>query len=159
MAAIHRIGPVATEFLYVKLMGAQANLLVGIEAHTDLAVLDFRVFLQIGHGRDYLCDACLVVGAEKRGAVGNDQVLAKIVEKFGEILRRKLHILLGIEDNLLAVVILYDARIHMAARHVGARVHMRYESDHRHIGILAIGGKCAEKIAIVVEGDVLKTHP
>ena len=76
--AVHCVGEVAAEFLDIELVGAQTDLFVGVETDTDLAMLDLRMRLKVCHGCDDLGNAGLVVGAEKGGAVGNDQVVAHI---------------------------------------------------------------------------------
>ena len=76
LAAVHRVGPVCAEAPDVKLVCALAYLLVGIEGDAYLAVLDFGMMLQIIYGRDDFGDAGLIVGAEQRRAVGDDERLA-----------------------------------------------------------------------------------
>ena len=45
-STVHRVGPLATELLDIKLVCSHANLLVGVEAHADVAMLDLGVLLQ-----------------------------------------------------------------------------------------------------------------
>ena len=138
-AAVHGVGEIAAELGDVELVGAQADLLVGVEADAHLAVLDLGMSLQVGHRGDDLGDAGLVVGAEKRRAVGHDQVVAQIVHQLGEVLGIERDALLGVERDGRAVIVAHDARVDMAARHVGARVHMSDEADHGHRPV-GVGG-------------------
>ena len=85
VAAIHGVGPLASELLDIEVMGTHAYLLVGIESHTDVAVLDFVVVTQIAHRLDNLGYTRLVVGTEQRVAVGHDDVLALVVEQLGKL--------------------------------------------------------------------------
>ncbi len=78
-ASVHGVGPVGAEKRYVKLVRALADFLIGVESDADFAVLYLGVLFQIGHSRYNFGDAGLVVGAEKRRAVGHDQILADIV--------------------------------------------------------------------------------
>ena len=61
VAAVHRVGPVTTELLHIKVMGTHADLLVRIEGDADVAMLHFRVVSQPAHCLDDFCNARLVV--------------------------------------------------------------------------------------------------
>ena len=63
IAAVHRIGPFATELLHVKVVGTHTDFLIGVKGDADIAVLDLLVIAQVAHRLDNLSDACLVVGA------------------------------------------------------------------------------------------------
>ena len=80
--------PLAAELLDVEVVGAHAYLLVGVEGDAYLAVLDVGVLLQVDHGLYDLGDAGLVVGAEQRVAVGDDEVFAHVLQEFGKFLGR-----------------------------------------------------------------------
>ncbi len=68
------------------MIGARADLLVRVEADPDPPVRELRVLLQVGDGGDDLGDARLVVGAEQRGAVGGDELVADVVGERGALL-------------------------------------------------------------------------
>ena len=157
-AAVHSIGEVTAEALDVELMGAKAYLLVGVEADSDLAVLDLGVGLQPGHSADDFGDAGLVVGTQQGGAVGDNQVLAHVVEQLGEILRRQLDAELGVEHYLAAGIGFYDARADVLAAHVGTRVHVRDEAHYGYLLVVAVGGKGGEQVAILIEAYLLQAH-
>ena len=77
--AIHRVGPFAAELLYIKMVGAHADLFVGIKGNTDITVTDLLMVAQIAHGLYNLCDSSFVIGSQQRVAVGDDQVLADMM--------------------------------------------------------------------------------
>jgi len=85
LAAIHRIGPVATEFLDIKFMGTQADFFIRIETNTYLAMLDFGMLLQIDNSRNYFGNTSLVVSPQQRFAIGHDQILPLMIQQFGEL--------------------------------------------------------------------------
>ena len=81
--AVHRIGEIGAELLQVGLVDAAADLFVGREQDLDGAVLDLRIVDQELRGIHDLGEAGLVVGAEQRGAVGGDDVVADLVVQRG----------------------------------------------------------------------------
>ena len=85
VATIHRVGPFASEFLYVEMVGTHANLLIGIERHTYLTVLDVLVGFQKYHGLHNLGYTSLVVGTQQGVSVRHNQVLARMLQQFGEL--------------------------------------------------------------------------
>ena len=84
-AAVDRVGVFATERRDIEQRGTVADLLIGAKADAECRVRDLRVFVQTADERHDLGHAGLVVGAEKRGAVGAHQVLAAHVDKLGEL--------------------------------------------------------------------------
>ena len=81
--AVHRVGELGAELFQVDLVDAAADLLVRREQDLDRAVLDLRVLDQELRGIHDLGEAGLVVGAEQRGAVGGDDVVADLVGECG----------------------------------------------------------------------------
>ena len=79
--AVHRIGEVGAELFQVDLVDAAADLFVRREQDLDGAVLDLRMVDQELRRIHDLGEAGLVVGAQQRGAVGGDDVIADL---FGE---------------------------------------------------------------------------
>ncbi len=77
--AVHRVGEIGAELFQVDLVDAAADLLVRREQDFDRAVLDLGMVEQELRGVHDLGDAGLVVGAEQRGAVGRDDVVADLV--------------------------------------------------------------------------------
>ncbi len=159
LAAVHGVGEVAAEALHVEFVCAQTDFLVGIEAHADVAVLDFGMMDEIVHGRYDFGDACLVIGAEECVAVGDDDVLALVARQFGEVGRREGDARGRVEHDVAAVVVLDDAGSDVTARHVGRRIEVCDEAYSGHRGACGqIRRQCGEEIAVVVEGDVAESE-
>ena len=91
-------------------------------------MFDFRMGLKVSHGGDDLGDAGLVVGSEKSGAVGDDQVIAEIIHELGKLLRTQQDVFSFVEHYGLAVIILDNAWLYMTSRHVGTCIHVRYKA-------------------------------
>ena len=89
ITAVHGVSPVTAELLDIEMVGAHADLLVGIEGHTNLTMLDFLVIPQVAHGLNDLCDAGLVISAKQRSAVGDNQVFALVGKQLWKFLRRR----------------------------------------------------------------------
>ncbi len=156
-SAVHGVCPVGAKFLHVEVMRAQSNLLVGIEADANVAVLHLGVLLQPFHGGENLGDTSLVVGTEQRSAVGDDELLAHIVVKFGELLRVEDDALLLVEHDGASLVV-DDARFHVVAAHVGGGVHVGDEADGGHLLVAAVARQRGKEVAVVVERDVAQPH-
>ena len=88
VATVDSVGPLATEFLHIEVMGAHTYLLVRVEAHTYVAMLYLIVVAQEAHGLHNLGYAGFVVGAQQRGAVGHNEVLTLMGREFGKLGRR-----------------------------------------------------------------------
>ena len=139
-------------------MGTQANLLVGVEGDAHLAVLDFGMLAQVHHRCDDFGNACLVVSAEQGGAVGDDQVLAYVVEQFGEDAGLHHDACCLVEDDVLAVVFLDDAWLHVLAAGIGSRVHVGDEADGGHLLAFEVGGKGGIEITVGVKHHILEAQ-
>ena len=113
--------------------------------------------LEIFHCGDNLGDAGLVVSSEQGGAVGDYQVLAQIVEELGEFIGGEEDLLLLVECDSLAVVVLDDAGLDMLAAHVGGSVEVSDEAYDGHLAV-CVGRESGHEIAIVVEGDFAEPH-
>lgn len=73
--AVYRISNRCTEVFHIEVIRAASDLLVRRKSNADLAVRDLRGGSgNILHRHD-LRHACLIVGAQKRGSVGYDQIL------------------------------------------------------------------------------------
>ena len=62
-----------------------------------------------------------------------------------------------VEHDVAAVVVLYDARIDMASRHVGRRVEVGDKSYCRYF-FVDIAWQCSHQIAVFVERNILQAH-
>ena len=101
-------------------MGSNAYLLVGIEAHTYVAMLYLVVVAQVAHSIDKLRYASLIVGSEQRVSVGDDEVLADMGVEFRELRRRGDDA--GRELYVATLVCLHDMRVDILAAAVGTGV-------------------------------------
>ena len=150
-AAVHGIAVVAAELLHVETVDTVADLLVGREDDAHLAVLDVFLDHRLDRGHD-LGDAGLVVRAEQRRAVGDDELFAHMAFKAGA--ER-----LGEGDSVvelqLAALVAHEAGLDVFARSVGSGVHVRDERDDGRVHALARGERC-EHVAAVVHVDVLE---
>ena len=140
VATVHGVSPVATKLLHVEVMGSHADLLVRIEAHTDVAMLDFVVVAQVAHRLYNLGDARLVVGAKQGSAVGHDDVLALVSFQLREFLYAR-------DDaraqlDVFAVIILDDASLDVLSAGIRRCIHVGDKSDGRSffLGIALEGG-------------------
>ena len=155
--AVHGVGEVGAELFQIDLVDAAADLLVGREQDLDGAVLDLRILDQELRGIHDLGETGLVVGAEQRGAVGGDDVVADLV---GE--RRMLggadHLRgVGRQHDVAAAIVPHDLRLDVLAGAVGRGVHMRAEADHRHL-LVGIRRDRRVDIAVLVEMGVAESH-
>ena len=90
-------------------------------------MLDFLVVAQVAHRLNDFCDARLVVSSEQGGSVGNDDVLALVCLEFREFLNARYDA--RAQFDVLAVVVLDDARLHILSAGIGTGVHVRDKAD------------------------------
>ena len=114
--AVHRVGEIGAELFQVDLVDAAADLLVGREQDLDRAVLDLRIVDQELRRIHDLGEAGLVVGAEQRGAVGGDDVVADLVGERGMIGGADHLRGIGRQHDVAAAIILHDLRLDVLAR-------------------------------------------
>ena len=81
--AVHGVAELGAQLLDVDIVDAAADLLIRREQDLDGAVLHIAVVDEEMRGIHDLGDAGLVVGAEQRGAVGGDDVVADLVLQRG----------------------------------------------------------------------------
>ena len=143
------------------MMGSQANLLVGIEAHANLPVLDLGMLLQIDHRLYNLRNTRFVISAQERGTVCHDEILADMVAQLGEFLHRSDDALR--QEDVCAVIFFYDARLHILARSVRTGVHVGNEADGGHLLVsvghlpVDVSWQCGIEIAQFVQFHLLQT--
>ena len=98
-------------------------------------------------------DAGLVVGAQQRGAVGGDDVVADLVGEI-RVLRGANHLRgVGRQHDVAATIVPDDLRLDVLARTVGRGVHVRAEADHGHF-LVVFAGMVRVDIAVFVEMGV-----
>ena len=68
-------------------MGTHPDLLVGVETHADVAVLDLGMVAEVAHRLHDLCHTRLVISTEERRAVGDDEVLTLVRQELRKLLR------------------------------------------------------------------------
>lgn len=106
-AAVERVGVVGPEALHVEQIRARADFLVRRKREPDCAVRTVDAEKQLRRGED-LGRAGLVVRAQKRGAVGHDEVLADVAAQRFKV-RTHPDVLFPVQNELAAVVRLRDA--------------------------------------------------
>ena len=85
VASVHSIRPVATEFLDVKVVSATANLLIRVKGYTNITVFYFVVVAKITHSLHNLCNASLIVSAQKGCAICNNNIFALVSKKLWKL--------------------------------------------------------------------------
>ena len=131
VAAVDGVSPLAAELLDVEVVGTHSDFFVGVEGDAYVAMLHFVVVAQPAHCLHNLSDTCLVVGTEQSGSVGNDDVLADVSLQLRELCRRTDDTFR--ENDVAAVVILYDAWADIRSTAVGRRVVVRDEANRRNV--------------------------
>ena len=133
VAAVHGVGPFASELLHVEVVGAHSDLLVGVEGYAYVAVLHLLVIPQPAHRLHNLRYARLVVSSQQRVSVSHDQVLAHMAQQLREFLRTADDALR--QQDVAAVILSHDMRLDVSPRAVRARVVVRDESDGRYVAL------------------------
>ena len=154
---IDGIGKIRTEFLQIDLVDAAADFLVGREQDLDCAMLELRIVDQESRRIHDFGKPGLVVGAEQRGAVGGDDVVADLVGKgwmFGgaDDLRG-----VARQHDVAAAIIPDDLRLDVLAGAVGRGVHVRTEADDRDF-FVRVRRKRGVDIAVLVEMRIAQAH-
>ena len=72
-----------------------------------------------------------------------------MVEQFGESSRRKNYLLICAKNNVLSIVILYNARGNIFPAHIGTSIHMGNEADNRY-RLIYIGRKSGKQITVLI---------
>ena len=78
-SAVHGVGKVRPQQVQINIVGPSPHFLVGGDADRHPTVRQLRVLCQVGHSREDLRHARLVVGPQQRRAVRHDQLLADLV--------------------------------------------------------------------------------
>ena len=153
-AAVHGIGEVAAKALYVEVVGAGADLLIGGEAQLDGAV-GLVLPDNLRGGAEDLRHAGLVVAAQEGGAVGGDEGFALLLEQGGEIAGGQGEAA-GAQGDVTAVVVFDDLGVDVLPGDAAVGVHV---GDEAHGGVpLRCGGDGAVDIAGVVHVGVGDAH-
>ena len=126
-AAVDGIGVIRAEALHIKPVGPASDLLVGRKGQPDGSMRLFGREQQLRGGQD-LRHARLVVRAEQRRAVGDDQALADGIFQLRVFRRGKHDVFLFVQHHVAAVIGLCDARADVLAGGVGRGVHVGDEA-------------------------------
>jgi hypothetical protein len=116
-------------------------------------MLHVGVFHQVLKGSHNLGNAGFVVGAQKGGPVGCNEGLSNIFAQLRKIFHPKVHILFLVQEDIFAVVILYDLGFDILAIHIGAGVHVCHEPDHRYV-LIGIGWQGGHHIAVLIHMSI-----
>ena len=131
-AAIHGVGELCTELLYVKMVCAASDFFVRRESYADFSVFDFRVLNEVFHRRDDLCYTGFVVGAQKRCGIRHNDVLTSVPRVY-----------------VIAFFGFHDARLDVLAAGIRRSVHMRDETDYWCFS--AVSRQCSHDISVGIE--------
>ena len=150
LTAIHGISIFGVEPGHVELHNAAPDLLVGSETDTDGAVLELGMSHDVLHRVHDFGDTGLVVGAEKRRAVGGDDGLAHMAEQFREFGRLQSQPGHTLEGDVGSVIILDYLGFDILAGSVGSGIHMGDESHGGHI-VFHIRRDASHDVSVFIE--------
>ena len=106
-----------------------------------------------------LCDAGLVVGAQKGGSVGNHQVIADGRQEIGKCLRRENKA--ASQGDIAAVIVFHDAGLYAFAAGGRRCVHVGEKSQLRRLFLFLrreVGGDSCVDVADVAQEDIRCAH-
>ncbi len=152
LAAVEGITGAGFRLFKRKQVHSFTGLLIGGEKNLQRAMLDFRVVYEPFEGRHDFGEPRLVVGSEKRTAVGDDDAVARVF--------RQIRVIGGVEHSFrgefdgFAVVALDKAGSHIRAGDVACGVHVSHEADHRLFLQTGRSRQPCQDVAVVVQDDV-----
>ena len=155
-AAVDGIGVIRAEALDIKPVGPASDLLVGRKGQPDSAVRLAGREQQLRGGQD-LRHACLIVCAEQRRAVRDDQALADGIFQLRVFRRGKHDVFLFVQHHVAAVIGLCDACADVLAGRVGRGVHVGDEAVDRNV-LFAVCWDSAVDVAVLVNACVCNAH-
>ena len=152
-SAVDGIGVIRTETRNVEIVRAAADLLIGRKGELHGAMLPVGCEQQLGRGQN-LRHAGLVVCAEERRAVGDDQALADGMLHLRILLRREHDVLFLVQHHVAAIIGFGDAGVDVLARGVRRGIHVGDEAVDRDI-LFAVGRDRAVDVAIRIDPRIL----
>ena len=152
-AAVGGVGKVRAEALHVKQVGTPADLFVGGKADLQCGVPTVHGE-QLLRRRHDLRHACLIVRAQKRRAVCDDQVLACVVFQVRIVRFPQENALFLVQADIPAVIS-HDLRLDIRAGSVGRGVHVGDQADGWQV---RVAGDGAVDIAVFVHPGVRNAH-
>ena len=153
LGAVERVGEVGPVFLEVEMLDAASYFLVDGEADPKGCMLDLGMFREVRNGRHDLGDARLVVGAEKRRPVGRDEIVPDLLGE-ERTLGGAQHLAPIARQLDVASVVADHLRLHIRARLVRARIHVRDQPDRR----AARARERREDVAVLLEDRVFEAE-
>ena len=150
LPAVHGIGEIGAETLYIEFHHAAADFLVRGEPDLHRAVLEFRMLHHILDRVHNLRHAGFVVCAEEGGSVRRDERLPHIMKHFREFLRLQPQAGNAFEVNGAAVVIGNDLRFHVFTAGIRRGIYMGDEAHGRH-RFIDIRGDGGHDIAVFIQ--------
>ena len=152
-ATVHGVCKVGSELLHVEVVDTATNLLVGGEAHTNLAVRELRVCHEPLHSGHNLGNTSLIICAKKRCAVGVNEGVALEERKLGELLNTQPTVVA--KADILAVVVLHNVWLDISATHIGSCIHVGDEADDWGVLVALSSWECGHHVAILIHGNLL----
>ncbi len=76
--AVHGIGDICPESLYIKMMRASSDFFVRCKGHMDITMEKILVLGDVFKHFHDLCNACLIIGSEKSRTVSDHEILTGI---------------------------------------------------------------------------------
>ena len=139
--------------LYIEFMSAFTDFFIRIETDTDFSVFDFRVFFQIGHCGNNLCNTGFIISTEQSFSVGYNQIFSFMIQQFRKLRRGKNHIFFGTKYNIRTVILFYNTRSNILTRHIRTCIHVSNKPDSRHLFIY-IGRERGKKITMLIQSYI-----
>ena len=156
-SAIHSISPLATELLHIKKMRSHTDFFIGIKAHPDSAMLDFRMFPKVDHSLYDFRNTGFVVSSQQGMAVRDNQILSHMIRQFGKLLRRGDNSLFSAQYNVPTIVLLHDSQLHILSRVIRRSIDMSYKADCRHFAFRVCRQRGIQ-ISMFVQRHLLKPY-
>ncbi len=147
--AVHSVGEIATELLYIEVVGTLPYLFIRREANAYLPVLDFGVLNEVLTGRHYLGNTGLVISPKQCLTVGYNNVLSCIMLYFWVLGGFECDVLCLVEDYIFAVVVLHNAWLHMLTTCIGRCIHVGNKTYRRFA--LCISRECRHDIPVAIK--------
>ena len=138
-------------------MSSAANLFIGVEGNPYASVWNLGVFHQVSHCFHNLSDACFVISAEKRVAIGDNKVFANVSQHLGKHARGGNDSLNGVQYDIPTIIVLHDAWVDICTRTIGTCVVVGNETYDRYIR-WNVGWQGRIDITLLIHRDIFQSH-
>ena len=154
-AAVYGVGVLAPKGVDIEQRRPVADLLVGAKADAQARMRQLGVLVQARNERHDHGDACLVVAAQQRGAVGDHDVLAYKAVEFGEHVRPDGD-LAPVHDaaDQVSALIMHDVRLHAKTGSGLGGVEMRQKAQTGLVLGARARGDMRHHVAVLGHGRV-----